>query len=661
MFAKIIILFFIAVYSNKNAYSQTFTAYDCSKTRNHRLVPYEQKEPCLDVSGNMHIRQQHATILQDDGIERRKALKCTVRETRLVFVCGVWSHSVPVLYLTHDNVKKPISFVDCLTAHDQGHFKTESNLLMEVQQEGMTRINFDLAGRSYIEKGYAYCEGEEYRYQKTETESGVLYDAMVNIKLEVTLEKVHLTFRDNTTFDENGRRILPCPSEKQYCDLDGEMYIWPHYNTSCTTAMGQQFDGTIFHDNGKEAILSTDGSMIILDLKDSTYKCGYEVKSTQFNDIFVLLNDPSNSTVDQVFNRTLNMDLYELKEFVADRDRFIVEQLQKFVRFEQAKAAQRQCIWDDEFRRRLPLRNSPAQAPQETWRIGGATFAHHAGEAYYVFECAKVTVRPRNMDSCFMELPVMDNFHLTTELFLDVDTRQLSNFGTPIQCPQFMYKVIQADDGTWYRLTPHPSATLAPSPIKPHLHHLRVNSSTKGGLFSDREVKEALDKINRDKFERGVTRHLSDNIYDEVAHHVTERKEGWVKVLDKIKNFGSSIAHPFIHWFTESWMILKIILSVAAVVIPIAVVLYCCVQCGGLRMIRYCCCTCTAFLQRSRQPEPEPRREPAIQSIQETSFTRRPIVTMPAEEPIQQNLRALPPPSGIPRLPALPWAGQERG
>ena len=89
------------------------------------------------------------------------------------------------------------------------------------------------------------------------------------------------------------------------------MYTWKKPNTTCTTALARNFTGMVIHGDANPTLVATDGSMVLLALGNETRRCNHDVITTQFEDIFVILNELHNDTLDDQFKQPINMDLQE--------------------------------------------------------------------------------------------------------------------------------------------------------------------------------------------------------------------------------------------------------------------------------------------------------------------------------------------------------------
>ena len=588
--------------------AQNFDAYDCRTTTKTRLVPYDKDAtPCMDVSIDRdEARKVNATLIQDDGEEHYIGYKCVYFESRQVTTCGWAHHTTPVLRMSYANKKIHVAEAHCRQAHSSGTFTTNEGFVFPVQREGVTTLTADVVGSSYISNGYAYCSGGTYKH-----DNETVYNAMVNLELTLTIEPISVRSKGNEIIEEKANVRLPCSIKEETCESDQERLMWYRSNQVCTAAQARHFTGLLLTEKGNLTITSVDNSMIYLTLGEEIKKCGVKVRKTQLDDITVLIQEEGqNKTYKEFSNNTVTMNALEMAEFVEDRDAFMVHQLKRYIDFEDRKIQHKQCLMDQQFGRMIPILNAPEKAAQQAWRVRDNIFARHAGEAYYVFECKLTQVRARETKQCYEELPVTDVFQFDQEMFLNVETRELTAKGTPRPCAEYMHKVIKSTDGKWIQLTPKPSEGLTPVSWAPHRLTWKLVESVAGGIFSQREMHEAMNEHDRRIQHLGNGKRLNNLVDNQYSDENIKWRGNWFSrqghaLEEDVEGVTGSVAA----WFANLWYEGQVIFYAIITILGILITLCACFKC---RLYKLCTYYGPKRSSRPRQTQRQPEEPPII-------------------------------------------------
>ena len=578
--------FFIITLCNLfQARAQTFHGYDCTTTSRTRLIPYEQDgTPCMDVGiTEDDAKKVNATIIQDEGEEHHFGYKCSLLETRQVTTCGWYSHTTPMLRLSHANRKIPVSAEQCMQARLDKLFISKDGYAFPVKSHGTTIFNSDIVGSSYLSSGYAYCDGGTYDYQNE-----TVYSAVVNLELRLTIEEISVKAKGSGIVEEKENVMLQCSITDENCEYNLERLIWHRPHRICTAAQARHFTGIILSENGNTTITAVDKSMVYLTLGKVTEKCGIKVRKTQFEDITVLIHKEGQNKTYPMFNKPITANAGEMAEFVEDRDAFMVHQLKKYIDFEDKKAQHKQCLMDHQFNRMIPILSGPARAYQQTWRIRDNIFARHAGQAYYVFECKLTQVKARETDQCYEELPVTDLFQFGKEWFLKAETGELVAQGTPRPCAEYMHKVIKSIEGTWVQLTPTPAVGLTPDSWAPHRLTWKLIESVAGGIFSQREMHEASESSDKrtQHVSNGRPRHdIADNQYN--SKNIKYRGNWLSRQEQYLEEDVEAVAQPVAAWFSNLWKETQYIFYGVIVVLVLLIMTCACIRCRCYKWCTY--------------------------------------------------------------------------
>ena len=198
-----------------------FVGYDCSNAQKVRQVEYHDYNYCGILDTEVEAKNASITIVQDVDYKQHYGVKCSIKETRLVFDCGMFSHASPIQSMSRYNEPRAVSAKECKEAWKTGIFKNDRGFDMKVNKLGKSFLNYDNSGTTWIEGGKAYCSGE-----KVKTKAGRMDSANINVQIQLVVENITVLAKGGRLRVKQEMQELPCKEESKKCEVDDAAYVW---------------------------------------------------------------------------------------------------------------------------------------------------------------------------------------------------------------------------------------------------------------------------------------------------------------------------------------------------------------------------------------------------------------------------------------------------
>ena len=588
------------------AKANTITAYDCNNIQDARLIAYNQEEMCSHVNQDRVYTKIYATILQETNRKVFKGIKCSVKETKQVYDCGMFSHVSPLAYLMTFNKPITISPDQCRRAHSEGLYRTRNKLDLKVNKLGTSFINYDEKGGAWAANGEGRCSGEIFIAE----DGARMNSALVNIQQEITIQEVTLVEKNNKLMEVKGSVDIACPRRTRQCTVNTETYVWrADPITQCTLARANHIKATkVTQPHQYTQIISADHSMIALNLTTATVRCGQHMWNTNIPDIMVITSHvPTNGSF---FTQPIEFSLEKVLEYTAEKEHFIKIQMKHFMDMNIQKATQHKCVRDAGMSATYPLLTGPPAKTKAMWRVGGNMFAQDAGDAYYIFKCSTLIVRPRHTDKCFDKMPIKIKDEDDSEMFLDMRSKIISPIANPAPCKNYLHDVIRTNEGHWIANSQRPTIVRSPTILKDDDDFWAYEDSLSGGLFGAEEIAEAQHLLNIEHLKEALPTGITTTILSKLDRNKVTMASDWVKAKDEISEAASSLVHPIWAWAKNIMVMIAIAAGVVIIVVITLALIYVSITSACYKAL--CCCR-----SQTRRPE-EPPVPPTVQ------FTRTP-------------------------------------
>jgi hypothetical protein len=329
-------------------------------------------------------------------------------------------------------------------------------------------------GKISTTDGHRRCQGGPLIHQ------GASWDNMlVDHQTTITLDKVNILSTNMGIMDQDRGVHLKCPLHQKHCATKYVgTYLWnPTESTSCDFAITQnRIQGIKVTDEftKEEVLMSTDGHLLRLILKDALIGCGETIYATNYRQLFVhfLLSRRATN-----FTREIHPGEVDIITYATNQDDYVYHHILDVIREEFNAILQRECIsYINDNKARLQRPDIQAEAFQ-LYPLGNGTFSVDAGETSYLFKCSSVVVKAYEAAVCYTTLPVLLQDlegKPPARRFMEPISRKLSNTGTSIPCQDLFQSKYLDIKNQWIVANPALEITTAPK----ETHRSRPNHFT---------------------------------------------------------------------------------------------------------------------------------------------------------------------------------------
>lgn len=430
--------------------------------------------------------ETYIQLMQLSEYDKTTVMQCRVEVDRTVYYCGMSSH-VSIVHNGRREYLQEIGERACSKLHDSGTI-TIANAVMDRIAKNTTNIrSVTLVGSTTVD---GKCSGAQYT-DGYGTWENVVVQASIRITLrtfEASIKRsegniylptgAHCQIANGYCLDSEGSETYWSPLPVDSCHFDRYDILYEGLGTKLTPKANQTTP-TIY------TVTTRDTTFALTKTTDFSL-CGYRLTQTEHPKLFILETTKGRTFKTQAKITVDNLDIFSYvnSKFVYV-EKHIKTQLTQLYRdiMEQKCALEQQILQNA-----LSLASI---APDEmAYRImkGPGYTAVTTGEAVHLIKCVPVDCKVRHTEQCYSELPVT---HRNTSLFLLPRSRILTRKGTPRDCSDFlpvMFKI----HGTWFRLTPKLTESLAPPVIQPlthpNWHYINPTSLADGGIYRNEDL-----------------------------------------------------------------------------------------------------------------------------------------------------------------------------
>ena len=440
-----------------------FDALDCSTPVNVSSTIINRNGDCIQEEETPRQRPVTVRVLQQAVKTHFSMLRCRARRYRMTYLCN-WStgHSTLVGNEWFFDQEWLVGKEECWTAWKEGRY------FGQVVRPNTTNHVYHLtAGHDWSTGTDLHCEGAQWtdflrqqnHLDERKTNVKGVSNMMVRDHINLELTTVDATMdQGGVVMDQHNQLILPCRAQDEVCRVANHAtYIWTMpspearcslYSTRDAPVKGVYLSGP----DDRETFLSTDGSMLRLEVLETISLCEGLVSRTSYDSIYLTQN-----LNHQLFRRPLHESEVSLATYSNAKDEFLhrealhyINDFAKEVREESCRRSKRQRSAD--FARRAAEQSAILSG--ETAHLGGNRFVSAAGEAWYTYQCRPIVVRARQAEECYDSLPVTlaeedlevylaarssstqerENGSKPLEFFMEPHSHRLTTVGIPGPC-----------------------------------------------------------------------------------------------------------------------------------------------------------------------------------------------------------------------------------
>ncbi|XP_071577417.1 uncharacterized protein [Temnothorax nylanderi] len=381
----------------------------------------------------------------------------------------------------------------CIRMHYYGTLEFKGTYIVALKSNQTTSRPAILTG---VVDADGKCSGGSYS-DLYGTWTNVLVQATVTITLQDYFANVKLS-----TNRIHLRSGVACDFSTARCtDIEGGNTFWePIPNDSCKfTSYSILYRGYAEKviDNVNEHsqtayTVNADDTVFALTSTGKDLACGYSLIRTEHPKLVIWETSPEMDIAKRT-GRVENLDLFTYMNskfvYVEKHIRNQINQLYRNILLQQCNLELKM------------LQNALAIATQSPdifayhFMKGPGYMALLAGEVIHIIKCVPVEVKLVHTQECYEQLPVMFNNKTS---FLTPQTHVLLRQGTQINCNSFAPPMYLLGD-SWYKITPRPIETLAPTVIKPMTKttwkYTSPGALATSGIYTQKDLEDLKDHI----------------------------------------------------------------------------------------------------------------------------------------------------------------------
>ncbi|CAH1115810.1 unnamed protein product [Psylliodes chrysocephalus] len=521
-------------------------AYDCSEeATNITTISLKDVQKCPTPELTYESEDVTVQVIQRNEFQRQHIWTCLVEVNRIMFHCGMYSHTSIVENGVSKSIHK-LGAEECRSMHRYQSLQIFRQTIGNVAMNGTTTASITLQGQ-LDDKGT--CQGVTYQ------ENGRLWTDVVIVAAVSIMTRDYDT---SISLDENEIHLqggVTCPYLKGYCfDSTYGETIWEQFNPpSCEDHLSSLYQGKgekITNKITQEEIIVVEEStkLFALALQKRATLCGIEVWQTEHPRILVHVQENSKKINTPMLSLPQNVDLMSYIN-------------SKFLYSEQAYKRQLDKLYIDTVHRRCQtrreiLKNRLLMAPilpnavSQLMQHEPGYIGRVLGEVLYIMKCTPKIVMVRRTDKCYHELPItMSN----QSKFMSPLTRVIQDYGEEIDCNNLIPPLYYVDD-QWIGLNPHPRVVSPPKELEvemePKIQFEPIQPIGAEGLYTQKEIIDAQRTL---KF--GTERKAVENILIRRAAGLEANSQGYsvanIFNTNEIQQLAKSSMKQLWGWFSE--------------------------------------------------------------------------------------------------------------
>lgn len=467
--------------------------YDCgSPSTNLTTLSLINVEECDVPLQTVNSSQVFIQLLQLNDFKAVKVMQCKVEIDRLIKKCGMWSHTMDVYNGKYSYIEE-VSREACERMHTYGSFEIADIYISGLKSNQTATRPVVLAG--HVDNDGS-CSGGAYS-----DPYGTWGDVIVLGTIKITLQDYVADVRLNTNRVQL-RSGVACELSATRCtDLEGGNTFWdPVPADSCKftdysvlyRGLAERMIDSVNERSQVAYSLTTQDTVFALTSMGKYSICGYTLIRTEHPKLIIFETAPEIS-IFKNSGRISNLDIFTYMNskfvYVEKHIRTQINQLYRNILLQQCNLELRL------------MQNALAIAARSPdifayyFMKGPGYMALLAGEVIHIVKCVPVDVRLAQTAECYDQLPVIrDN----RTHFLTPQTHILLRQGTQITCNSFAPPMYHLEDA-WYKLTPRPVETIAPTVMKPLTRptwrYINPGALATSGIYSQDDLEELKDHI----------------------------------------------------------------------------------------------------------------------------------------------------------------------
>jgi hypothetical protein len=388
--------------------------YDCTVPTQVEAVASAEDIQCDQPRQADKVVNATYRLLQRAEFLNITVKSCVMESARMAFFCGSSDHQTFAPSLSYFHKKKVVSVEECRQYWAEMKWRQPGRSDHVVQlKEGNNKFRAKLAGQMWVETNEVQCEGSWFQHG---AEGGTHY---MNVEeyWTLTLDKQQgLVGSDDGVSLPSMGRDLECDGKEGSCLTKAGTFTWVQPDscrlfTARTDNMGEVKGLVTTTDTEwgpKTHFLSTDGSMIRLEMKEQISECGRVVTTTDYDKLFLHVEVATQAT-DSRLRRPLNPAEVSVVTYANQQDGFLLHSMQQRLRKELTSVMRHRCEEEEAGRKVVYARLASerrAALDGDTVALDNGWFATASGEAWIRYLCRPVTVRAMESDRCYSSMPV---------------------------------------------------------------------------------------------------------------------------------------------------------------------------------------------------------------------------------------------------------------
>ena len=521
-------------------------AYDCEdKNSDISTVSIRDVEPCPEPESAYDTVFTEVTVIQRNEIELTPVRTCLVEITRVIFHCGMFSHSSIVEGGVSTYVQT-LGSEECNNLHRYKSLKLFDQYIGGILINGTISASITMLGE-LTDTGA--CDRVTY-HENGKTWKNVVITAAVKITTQEYRAKIKL--EENEISLSGG---VTCPYLRGYCmDTNIGETVWQYQQSeACDAHMSLLYKGVatkVTQKSNKQTyiVIEREEKIFALSMVKRVEVCGLEMYQTEHPRLLVLdsLQHPTLNPKMKLLPQNTDLISYVNSKFLYIEQAYKREMDKLYV-----DIIYRRCLLHREIlRNRLLLAPFTPSAISQILQNEKGYVGRVLGEVLYIMKCVPKKVQIRRTEKCFHELPISMN---NRSLYMAPITRIIQGHAEEIDCNGVTPPLYHVDN-EWIGLTPYPTVKGTPSKLGPELDtplaFNPIQPVGQYGLYTPEEVS----KVQR-ILTFGAERRAVENILTRRVAGMQTEAQGYstIALFDEgeIKNLAESTIKHLWGWFSD--------------------------------------------------------------------------------------------------------------